>query len=64
LSGCVPEDAKLKFSGGNITLDLGMWAVDRYLVKAQSFVRWLTLGNQLGADQIYEDDVAERIKAR
>jgi mRNA m6A methyltransferase catalytic subunit len=31
---------------------------------AQSFVRWLTLGNQLGADQIYEDDMAERIKAR
>ncbi|KIM83785.1 hypothetical protein PILCRDRAFT_818810 [Piloderma croceum F 1598] len=25
---------------------------------------WLTLGNQLGADQIYEDDMAERIKAR
>ena len=31
---------------------------------AQLFVRWLTLGNQLGADQIYEDDMAERIKAR
>jgi hypothetical protein len=28
------------------------------------FVRWLTLGNQLGADQIYEEDMAERIKAR
>jgi mRNA m6A methyltransferase catalytic subunit len=31
---------------------------------AQLFLRWLTLGNQLGADQIYEDDMAERIKAR
>ncbi|KAG6378531.1 MT-A70-domain-containing protein [Boletus reticuloceps] len=25
---------------------------------------WLTLGNQLGPDQIYEDDLASRIKAR
>ncbi|KAJ3547605.1 hypothetical protein NM688_g5384 [Phlebia brevispora] len=25
---------------------------------------WLTLGNQLGADQIYEEDLAARIKAR
>ncbi|KAF9247026.1 MT-A70-domain-containing protein [Melanogaster broomeanus] len=25
---------------------------------------WLTLGNQLGPDQIYEDDLAARIKAR
>ncbi|KAH9894329.1 MT-A70-domain-containing protein [Cubamyces lactineus] len=25
---------------------------------------WLTLGNQLGADQIYEEDLRERIKAR
>lgn len=26
--------------------------------------RWLTLGNQLGPDQIYEEDLAARIKAR
>jgi hypothetical protein len=27
--------------------------------------RWLTLGNQLGpADQIYEEDLAARIKAK
>lgn len=26
--------------------------------------RWLTLGNQLGPDQIYEEDLAVRIKAR
>lgn len=26
--------------------------------------RWLTLGNQLGQDQIYEEDLAARIKAR
>lgn len=25
---------------------------------------WLTLGNQLGADQIFEEDLKERIKAR
>jgi len=25
---------------------------------------WLTLGNQLGPDQIYEEDLASRIKAR
>ena len=26
--------------------------------------RWLTLGNQLGTDQIYEEDLAARIRAR
>jgi hypothetical protein len=26
--------------------------------------RWLTLGNQLGPDQIYEEELAARIKAR
>jgi mRNA (2'-O-methyladenosine-N6-)-methyltransferase len=25
---------------------------------------WLTLGNQLGGDEIYEEDLAARIKAR
>ena len=29
-----------------------------------TFRRWLTLGNQLGPDQIYEEDLAARIKAR
>lgn len=28
------------------------------------FHRWLTLGNQLGTDQIYEEDLAARIKAK
>jgi len=28
------------------------------------FLRWLTLGNQLGADQIYEEDLALRIKSK
>lgn len=28
------------------------------------FHRWLTLGNQLGPDQIYEEDLAARIKAK
>ncbi len=31
---------------------------------ANSPKRWLTLGNQLGGDQIYEEDLATRIKAR
>jgi len=26
--------------------------------------RWLTLGNQLGPDQIYEEDLAMRVKAK
>jgi hypothetical protein len=26
--------------------------------------RWLTLGNQLGPDQIFEDELAVKIKAR
>ena len=26
--------------------------------------RWLTLGNQLGPDQIHEEDMAARIRAR
>jgi mRNA m6A methyltransferase catalytic subunit len=26
--------------------------------------RWLTLGNQLGPDQIFEEDLAQRVKAR
>lgn len=25
---------------------------------------WLTLGNQLGPDQVYEEDLAARIKAK
>ena len=29
-----------------------------------TFQSWLTLGNQLGQDQIYEEDLAARIKAR
>lgn len=29
-----------------------------------NLARWLTLGNQLGADQIYEEDLAARIQAR
>lgn len=33
-------------------------------IKLLILSRWLTLGNQLGADQIYEEDLAERIKAR
>jgi N6-adenosine-specific RNA methylase IME4 len=31
---------------------------------ANFFDRWLTLGNQLGGDEIYEEDLAVRIKAR
>ena len=36
-------------------------------VETLSFVgvyRWLTLGNQLGPDQIFEEELAARIKAR
>ena len=38
------------------------------VVETLSFVsfvyRWLTLGNQLGPDQIFEEELAARIKAR
>jgi len=57
-----------RFLGGNIILGQGR------LLESKSFFRsllahtipyrWLTLGNQLVRDQIYEEDLAMRIKAK
>lgn len=36
----------------------------RTLAYVHCAYRWLTLGNQLGPDQIFEEELAARIKAR
>ncbi|KAG6903363.1 hypothetical protein C0995_013116 [Termitomyces sp. Mi166 len=41
----------------------GMARSARKLIQSVN-IRWLTLGNQLGPDQIYEEDLAARIKAK
>ena len=51
---------------GNITHVQGMSLVRNYasLTKVNDCPRWLTLGNQLGTDQICEPDLLARIKGR
>ncbi len=63
---CALVGERLKSLGGNIILVLGWYfsLPHQSIVLTSGCDRWLTLGNQLGPDQIYEEDLAARIKAK
>ena len=64
-SECAPAGARSKFSVESTTRGQGGLSPTNRDGNANLKVeRWLTLGNQLGGDQIYEEDLATRIKAR
>jgi len=64
-SECAPAGARSKFSVESTTHGQGGLSPTNLVGNANLKVeRWLTLGNQLGGDQIYEEDLATRIKAR
>lgn len=63
---------RLRSLGGSITCDRGAFTVGFFSVFFRICLtlpygvvsRWLTLGNQLGGDQIFEEDLAARIRTR
>jgi hypothetical protein len=60
-------EGRWRFLGGNIILGQGTLENElflRWLLVHTFRYRWLTLGNQLVRDQIYEEDLAMRIKAK
>jgi N6-adenosine-specific RNA methylase IME4 len=64
--GSVPGDAKLVSTDGlvgDVRICTDNTSVEIFGRKHNTRPGWLTLGNQLGTDRIYEEDVVERIRA-
>jgi len=66
LRGCVLVEGRLRSLEGSTILGQGEFSVRhaRELDWVALIFRWLTLGNQLGNDQIFEEDMAMRINER